>query len=105
MYSHLIVLTEAVAGRDDDFNDWYTWVHIRDVMRMSPVVIAVQRFKRSAQQLAGGSSGRYLQQYFGIYENTDPPRLSADHKWVFTDEMPITTALSENNVCEAYYDT
>ena len=58
MYSHLIVLTEPVAGRDDDFNDWYTWVHIRDVMRMSPVVIAVQRFKRSAQQLVGGSSAR-----------------------------------------------
>jgi hypothetical protein len=105
MYNHLIVLTAAREGRDDDFNDWYTWVHIRDVMRLSPVMIATQRFQRSAQQLPGGSSGRYLQPYLAVYENTNPKRLTVDHKPQLTPAMPISNSIDTDRICEAYYDT
>jgi hypothetical protein len=105
MYNHLIVLTAPHPGRDDEFNDWYSWVHIRDVMRLSPVMIATQRFRRSAQQFPGGSSGKYLQSYLAIYENTNPVRLTADHKPQLTPEMPISNSIDTNSICEAYYDT
>ena len=105
LYNQLIVLSDAADGRDDEYNDWYTWVHIRDVMRLSPVVIAVQRFKKAAKQLTPGGSAKYLQPYLAIYENTDPARMSADHKPVFTHEMPIATAYSIESTCEGYYDT
>jgi hypothetical protein len=105
MYSQLIVLSEAVDGRDDEFNDWYSWVHIRDVLRLSRVVVAVQRFKRSPHQLVPNGSGKYPQEYLAIYETTDPERMTQDHKPVFTSEMPISNAYSFNNICEAYYDT
>jgi hypothetical protein len=105
MYNHLIVLTAPLEGRDDEFNDWYTWVHIRDVMRLSPVVIATQRLRRSAQQVPGGPSGRYSQPYLAIYENTDPERLTTDHKPQLTAEMPISNAIDTRRICEAYYDT
>ena len=105
MYSQLIVLSEAVNGRDDEFNDWYTWVHIRDVMRLSRVVIAVQRFKRADLQLSPGGSGKYPQDYLALYETSDPERMTQDHKPVFTTEMPISNAYAFTNICEAYYDT
>ena len=104
MYSHLIVLCEAADGRDDELNDWYTWVHIRDVMRLSDAAIAAQRFSRSAAQLPGGSSGKYMQPYLTLYETSDPARFSSDHAPVFTDEMPISSAYSYSNMSEAYYD-
>jgi hypothetical protein len=105
MYNHLIVLTAAREGRDGEFNDWYTWVHIRDVMRLSAVMIATQRFRRSAQQLPGGSSGKYLHPYLAIYENTNPERLTVDHKPQLTPEMPISNSIDTDRICEAYYDT
>jgi hypothetical protein len=105
MYNHLIVLTAPLEGRDNEFNDWYTWVHIRDVMRLSPVMIATQRFHRSAQQVPGGPSGRYSQPYLAIYENTNPERLTADHKPQLTPEMPISNAIDTQRISEAYYDT
>ena len=46
----LTVLINPVAGREDDFNDWYTNVHIRDVMRFAGS-IRVQRLLASAVQL------------------------------------------------------
>jgi hypothetical protein len=105
MYANLIVVLGAKPGRDDDLNDWYTWVHIRDVMRLSPVMIATQRFRRAPQQIQGGSSGRYAQPYMAIYENTDPERLTADHAPQMTPEMPISNAIDTDSISEAYYDT
>jgi len=104
MYSHLIVLCEAADGRDDELNDWYTWVHIRDVMRLSDAAIAAQRYARAHAQLPGGSSGKYMQPYFTLYDLTDPARFSSDHAPVFTDEMPVSSAYSYSNMCEVYYD-
>jgi hypothetical protein len=104
MYSNLVVLCEAADGRDEELNDWYTWVHIRDVMRLSDAVVAAQRFSRSDAQLPHGSSGKYMQRYLALYETSNPARMTSDHAPVFTDEMPISDAYSYSNMCEAYYD-
>ncbi len=106
MYSQLIVLSDPVKGREDEYNDWYTWVHIRDVMRLSPSVVAVQRFRRAAQQLMPVAGSKYPQAYMAIYENTDPVRMTADHAPIFTDDLPISSAYSyETDTCCAYFDT
>jgi len=102
MYNLLIVLTDALEGRHDEFNDWYTWVHIRDVMKLSHVVIAVQRFRRARRQL--GAPAKYPQNYFTLYETSDPEQMTRDHKPIFTDEMPISDSARVDNICEAYYD-
>ena len=48
--SIFIVMTEAVEGREDEFNDWYTNIHCHDTMRLKGSV-AVQRWKLSRHQL------------------------------------------------------
>ena len=46
---NLIVLTNPVDGREDEYNDWYTNVHLDDVLKV-PGVVAAQRFRRSNHQ-------------------------------------------------------
>ncbi len=39
-----LVLTNAKAGQDDEFNDWYTNVHLGDLLKLEGFV-AAQRFR------------------------------------------------------------
>lgn len=60
----LVVLSNAVEGCDQKFNDWYTNTHIGDVLKV-PGFVAAQRYKLSESQLAGGP-GPYG--YLALYE-------------------------------------
>ena len=44
-----VVLTNAVEGKDDTFNEWYSDVHLADVLKV-PGIVAAQRFKLSDVQ-------------------------------------------------------
>ena len=44
---NLIVLTNPVDGREDEYNDWYTNVHLDDVLKI-PGVVGAQRFRRTS---------------------------------------------------------
>jgi hypothetical protein len=54
----LLVLTNAVEGKDQEFNEWYTSRHVRDILAISGVVSA-QRFRF----LAGREGFGYLALY------------------------------------------
>ena len=59
----LVVLTNAVEGRDDEFNKWYDEVHLRDVLGVDGFR-AAQRFRLSEPQILEDRSYEYL----AIYE-------------------------------------
>jgi len=40
----LVVLSEAVPGREQEYDDWYTGRHLADVLRV-PGFVAAQRFR------------------------------------------------------------
>lgn len=61
----LIVLSNAVEGRDDEFNDWYNNQHLRDVLAVEGFV-AAQRFRLSDAQLRPDDPTPY--RYLAIYE-------------------------------------
>ena len=42
----LLALVNSVAGRDDEFQDWYWNVHIPEILEM-PEFISVQRYLRT----------------------------------------------------------
>lgn len=102
-YSHLVALTGHVEGREQDYNDWYTWVHLRDVMRLSLSVVAAQRF-RASDALAAKGGSQYDFPYLCVYEVIDPEAMTADHAPVFTDEMPISDAYDLTRASEVYFD-
>ncbi|MEE8248404.1 MAG: hypothetical protein V3S87_14220 [Alphaproteobacteria bacterium] len=57
-----MVLSEAVEGREDDYNDWYENTHLDEVIATSAVVSA-QRFK-----LADRRGVEAPNRYLAIYE-------------------------------------
>jgi len=61
----LLVLTNAVADRDDEFNDWYDNQHIPDALEV-PGYVAAQRFRLADVQMAGAPGSRW--RYLAIYE-------------------------------------
>jgi len=60
----LLVLSNATEGGDDAFNDWYTNIHLSDVLKVEGFV-AAQRYRMSGTQLAGGD---LPYQYLAVYE-------------------------------------
>jgi hypothetical protein len=59
----LVVLTNPVEGREDEYNDWYTNVHLDDVLAV-PGVVTAQRYRLTeTQRDPGPQPFRYLAIY------------------------------------------
>ena len=61
----LLVLSNAAGGCDDEFNDWYTNVHLRDVLAVDGFV-AAQRFRLADAQLQPDRPAPH--RYLAVYE-------------------------------------
>ncbi len=59
----MLVFTNAVEGRDDDFNRWYDEVHLIEVLAL-PEFTGARRFRLADAQLFDDQQFRYL----AIYE-------------------------------------
>ena len=53
------VLTHPVEGREADYNQWYTEIHLAEVLAL-PGFVAVQRFKLSEAQMMDTGNWQYL---------------------------------------------
>jgi len=97
----LVVLSKPRPGRDDDFNDWYTNIHLRDALRFRGS-IAAQRFRRSALQ-SHTLPASFDWQYLALYDVYDAARFSREH-WdnANTPRMMITDAF-DDSVLEDYH--
>ena len=63
----MMVLTNSVEGRDEEFNDWYSETHLKDVLNLEGFASA-QRFK------VKGLTESAPYQYLAIYElDTEDP--------------------------------
>lgn len=101
MQSLLIVQMNAAEKREAEFNDWYSHVHIRDVMRMDGAISA-QRFVQSAAQppFATPADHRFL----AFYETCDTATLSQAHADAAgTDRMVISDAADMTGPIVCYY--
>lgn len=93
----LIALTNAVEGRDDEFNDWYTNRHLADLMAL-PGVIAAQRYALSDYQRVDPP---YPFKYCAVYEiETDdlPAVQKALKERANTPAMPISPAMAPGSL-------
>jgi hypothetical protein len=100
--SVLVVLSRPVDGRHEEFNDWYTNIHLRDAMRFRGA-IAVQRFFAPPAQpgpLVDGWNWDYLALYeaFDTRLFTQAHRDAADTVW-----MEISEAFDASDLNDFYY--
>lgn len=94
---NLIALTNPLPGQEKAFNDWYTDVHLADVLRL-PGVVAAQRFRMSDTQ---HRPGPFEYAYMAIYEiESDDIQITLDKlsEVSGTDAMPLSPALSPDRM-------
>jgi hypothetical protein len=87
----LIVLSNAAAGRDDEFNDWYNNRHLPDVLSVEGFE-AAQRFRLSDEQLRPGEPLPH--RYLAVYD-IDAPELATPLRLLLSGVMDGTIPLSE----------
>ena len=98
---NLIALTNPIDGRDDEFNDWYSNVHLDDVLKL-PGVKAAQRFRLSETQ---HRPGPFEWRYMAVYEieiDDLTVTLSALKSASGTEAMPLSPALSPERMVWIY---
>jgi hypothetical protein len=85
----LLALSNAVAGREDEFNTWYDQQHLPDLLRV-PGVVAAQRYK--------GVVGKWS--YLAVYELDGDPKtiLGEIGKRAGTPAMPLTDAMDRETM-------
>jgi hypothetical protein len=69
----MLVFTNAVDGRDEEFNRWYDEVHLAEVLAL-PVFTEARRFRLADAQRFPEQSHRYL----AIYEYEGPAQDALD---------------------------
>ncbi|WP_067887492.1 DUF4286 family protein [Nocardia vaccinii] len=75
MNSKMLVFSNAVAGQDDAFNDWYDNQHLADVLEV-PGVVSGERYDLVPSALGGG--GEPAHRYLAVYElSGDPEEVAA----------------------------
>ena len=99
----LVVLTNAVEGRDDDFNDWYTNIHTRDAMRFRGS-IAQQRFQLADEQVQKFEGGRYYSKFLALYEVFDSARFVQEHlDSALTTRMVVEDSIDMSRLDDFHY--
>jgi hypothetical protein len=89
-----VVLSNAVAGREDEFNDWYDNRHLDDVLAV-PGVVSAQRFALSSEQRMAPP---HPFQYLALYEiETDDLKkvIETLSQRSGTTVMPLSATMAE----------
>lgn len=98
----LVVLTNAVEGRDDDFNDWYTHIHTRDALRCRGS-IAQQRFRFAQEQVQDYPQG-FIARYLALYEVFDAERFVQEHvDNATTPRMEVENSIDTSRINDFHY--
>jgi hypothetical protein len=90
----LLVFSNPHPGRDEDFNDWYDQVHMKDLLDI-PGVVGAQRYKLHPT----GAPNEPVQRYLTIYEieGAIEPVLGELGARAGTERMVISDALDPSS--------
>ena len=91
--SVFMVLTNPVAGKESEFNDWYTNVHIREIVEI-PGFVSAQRFELADAQSGPAGAHRYL----AIYEVEGDPGAALEALKAARPDLQMSDALDRSAV-------
>ncbi|MFC3172838.1 hypothetical protein ACFOD9_01085 [Novosphingobium bradum] len=89
----LVVYSKPVAGREDEYNDWYTNVHLGDVLKI-PGITSARRYKAAAGQ---DQTNPYLALY-NVETNDITALFTELSRRAAAGEMVISDAMAEANM-------
>ena len=87
----MLVFTNAVDGRDDDFNRWYDDTHLTEVLAL-PEFTGATRARLAAAQVFGDQQYRYLAiyEYGGTAQEAVDALMAASATFDMGDSMDMT---------------
>lgn len=97
----LLAFTNPVAGREDEYNEWYSNRHLDDVLKV-PGIRSAQRFRRSATQR---DAAPYDWDYLAVYQceaNDVQEIFDGIRQRAGTAVMPISDALHQTRFLCVY---
>ncbi|MBB5158931.1 DUF4286 family protein [Saccharopolyspora phatthalungensis] len=102
------VFSDAVSqDREEEFNDWYSRVHVPDVCAI-PGVVGARRFKLADVQSAFAGQVAHGQRYLVIYEidTDDPEEVERQLRARFADGRlrPTDTMAADPPPIAVYYN-
>ena len=88
--------------REEEYSNWYNYVHLRDVLGIEGAAIACQRFECSVYQPANYDS---TYKFYTLYEVRDKERFTKGHMDTkMTWQCLISSAMDFSNFKESYWD-
>ena len=97
-----VVRSGPVAGQEDAYNDWYTNIHLPDVLAV-PGFVSAQRFRLTDPSAPDAPSQPYLALY--TMRTDDPDRLLARlGELVESGEMVMSEAFNQEIVMTTLYE-
>lgn len=99
-HSAFVVRTEAVEGREDEFNYWYDNQHVPDLLSV-PGIVAVQRFRHHRTQRPGRSAPSH--RYVAVWEIAgDPATVFRDMDELIASGIPISPAMARDTLSDLW---
>jgi hypothetical protein len=96
-----IVQTNAVPGREAEFDDWYTNQHLSDVLAV-PGFVAAQRYVMSTVQ-RDSAAAAYPYRHLAVYELGGDPRAALDSlKAAVADGLYLSPAMDADRKMVVY---
>ncbi len=90
----LVVHSNAVEGREDEYNDWYSNRHLDDLRALSGVTSA-RRLKLANRQMRTQSAFKYLAMYEIEADDVDAV-IDELYSRIGTERMPRSEALADD---------
>ena len=91
----LLVQTNALPGREDEFNEWYTNTHLKDVLQL-PGYVAAQRFEYNCTSLYPGEPAvEAPYRFVAVYEIEGDASDAAKALAAARSSMYLSPAMSE----------
>ena len=95
----MLVYTNSLEGKDEEFNRWYDEIHIPEVLQFTKSV-AAQRFRLSDAQPGDREPHRYL----AIYEFEIDSKEAYDSLMASTEKMDLGSSLDQASAKVVFYN-
>jgi hypothetical protein len=94
----ILVFSNPVEGREDEYNEWYDGTHLGDVVRV-PGVVSAARYAFESTSYGEATAAPTAHRYVTIYElDRDPEEVLAEMgARAGTPEMPRSEAMDMDN--------